>query len=86
MSIILNLKPERIQIFLTWIPDWEHESDADGFAPDVTCATCEELLAVFDGGHQGIELTEQEAADLAAYLDTLGDCNPAPSRGRRGDR
>ncbi len=29
----INLKPERIQIFLTWIPDWVHESDGDGFAP-----------------------------------------------------
>ncbi len=27
------MKPERIQIFLLWIPDWELESDANGFAP-----------------------------------------------------
>ncbi len=27
------MKPERIQIFLVWIPEWELESDADGFAP-----------------------------------------------------
>ncbi len=29
----LDLKAERVQIFLLWIPDWVHESDADGFAP-----------------------------------------------------
>ncbi len=29
----LNLKPERIQIFLLWIPEWTYEGDGDGFAP-----------------------------------------------------
>ncbi len=33
MQDIQGLKPERIQIFLTWIPDWTHEGDGDGFAP-----------------------------------------------------
>jgi len=27
------MKPERIQIFLLWIPDWQRESGGDGFAP-----------------------------------------------------
>lgn len=31
--IVTDLKAERVQIYLEWIPDWQHESDASGFAP-----------------------------------------------------
>ncbi len=31
--IIKGLKAERVQFYLKWIPDWQHESDAEGFAP-----------------------------------------------------
>ena len=30
--MIAGLKAERVQVDLTWIPEWAYESDAEGFA------------------------------------------------------